>query len=492
MAIALVSGCGNVADKYKRNVAGPGDGGSTTPPVTPVELEARIFSPSWARVGFEMELDASGSTGETPLGYQWNLVAAPADSSAGIISADTELALFTPDQVGTYEFELVVMESGGGSDSTRAITTVVPPATFVSRVQTGEVEWSDVGGNRVEIINLEHPVDLDRSLFMMTVRAIRVNPRFSRYNPRYEFLDDRTIELRTGAVPNDPLFVAWTVIEFTPEAVIGVERGSVDRAEGTAGVLDIPLGRPVNPEHAFVVPTLHQTGTNFVYEIPHSFTAAVHPSGAALRLESNGNPDAGKTESQWQVIEFTPDAGVQISYYEWDVAPTPREQFFSIDPVPLRESFIISAGSNITTTNTQFPVRQAYRMAFTDPETVRIRKNTNGTNPSQYRAAAYVISVAGARVEAFEGRFDGTSTTPAQQPGWTAFEPSRFDAVVMSGWNAFQSVSGDQENTSHTQLMYTVKLNPATDGVAVERGSIELSRRTLDFSGYVVGWPRHD
>ena len=489
-AVLLVAGCGNIDDKHQRWLDNQGGGG--TPPPPPQELAARIFSSSWARVGFEMDLDATGSTGKAPLAYQWSLVSAPVGSTAAIVSPNAELALFTPDQVGEYEFELVVTESAGAAKSIRAITTVVPPATFVSRVQAGEVEWTNVRENRVEVINLEHPVDLERTVFMMTVRAIRKNPRFSRYMPRYAFLDDRTIELRTGAVPNDPLFVSWTVIEFTPDAVIGVERGSVDRATGSNGVLDIPLARPVDPEHAFVLPSLHQAGTNFVYEIPHSFTAALLPSGATLRLESNGNPDPGKTESQWQVVEFTPDSGVQVSFYEWDVAPARQLQAFNIEPVSLRESFIISAGSNIVTTNTQFPVRQAYWMAFADPETVAIRKNTNGSTPSEYRIAAYVVSVAGARVESFFGQFAGNSATPAVPPSWSAFDPVRLDPVVMSGWNAFQSIAGNAENTSQTELLYTVKLNAATDGVEIERGSVEADRQTREFSGYVVGWPRHD
>ena len=486
--LLALSGCGNIGDEYEKNRAASQL--PPTPPPTTDVLEAKIFSPSWARVGLEMELDASGSTGGAPgeLAYAWTLAAAPVGSNAQLQDAQSVRALFVPDVEGVYEFSLAV-ERDGESDGASSQTTVVPPASFVSTVQTGVVAWTDVRANLVETITLDQAVDVSRSLFMMTVRTERTNPRYARYSPRYEFLDDRTIEITMGAPPNDPLFVAWTVLEFTPEAVVGVERGTVDRTVGDAGRLEIPLDRPVDPSRAFVVPILHQTGINFAYEIPHAFTATLTADGSAVALRSNGNPDPGKTLSQWQVVEFTADVGVTVSLYELDIAPGQEFQRFPIEVVSPRDTFLVSAGADIVYTNTQFPVRQAYRARLADGETIEVRKNNIGTTKSEYTIALYAISVAGARVEPFEGAFQIGEAVPATLPSWPAFDRDRFDPVVMSGWTAFQFIWGSSETTKHADLLYTVELNPLADSVHIERGEAN-SASYREFSGYVVGWPR--
>lgn len=486
----LLAGCGNIADKYKRNR----DAAQPPPPPPPSEQElaARIFSPSFARVAAAFDLDASGSTGGTPqqLGYAWALVAAPEGSTAAISGPNLRIASFTPDLPGEYEFRLTVSR-GNQSDTATATTSVVPPVTFVSRVQTGVVEWTDFNSNTLETIVLDHSVDLDRTLFMMTVRAERINPRMARYTPTYEFLDDRTIELRTGSPPNDPMYVAWTVVEFTPEAVIGVQRGTVDRGQGPEAFTNISLPIPVDPHRAFALPSLHQTQSVHEYAAANAFAAKLFEDGSALRLESELRPNPGNTLSQWQVIEFTQDSGVEVQAVELDVRPTPEIQEFQIDPVDVGSTFLLSGGQSISVGSPTFPVRQAFQAILADPETIAIRKNIVGLSPTQYRAVIYVVSVAGAEVYPFGGTFAQGSAFPVAQPSWPAIDVSRFDPVVMSGWNAFQFIWGSDDNTAHTDLMYTVVLNPESDGVTVERGLIESARRQRDYNGYVLAWPRN-
>ena len=142
--------------------------------------------------------------------------------------------------------------------------------------------------------------------------------------------------------------------------------------------------------------------------------------------------------------------------------------------------------------NSQFPSRNAFQAYFADPETIEVRRNTNGTTRSEMKAAIQVVTVAGALVQPFAGTFTGSSAVPSVQPAWAPINRQDYDPVVMSGWNAYQFVWGSAENTRHTGLMYTVLLNENADGVQVERGSIEANRQTRDFNGYVVGWPRYE
>jgi hypothetical protein len=489
----VVTGCGNIGDRYERNLANnpPTQPPPTDPPPSQV-LAAKIFSPSWARVGLEMELDGSGSTGGTvdQLSYAWSITSAPVGSTAQLQGAQQPVALFVPDVEGAYEFRLVVGR-GGESNAAVSATTVVPPATFISRVQTGVLEWTDFNSNTLETIVLDHPVNLDRTLFMMTVRAERTNPRFARYSPTYEFIDDRTIEIRTGSSPNDPMFVSWTVVEFTPETVIGVQRGTVDRGLSPTDQLDIALAKPVDPSRSFVVPLLHQTESVHAYDKENAFTAALSASGATLRLESQGRPIPGNTLSQWQVIEFTADSGVDVRAYILDIAADQEIQRFTIDPVSPRNAFLMSGGNSIGFTNVNFPVRQAFRAYFVDGETIEVQKNNSGITRTDMRAVVYVVSVAGAEVYPYFGSFPIGSAFPVAQPSWAPIDRSSYDPVVMTGWNAFQFVYGATDSTRHTDIMFTVSLNPAADGVQVQRGGVDSTQTLREFSGFVVAWPRN-
>jgi hypothetical protein len=488
----LVAGCGNIADKYERNVAGSPPTTSPEPPPSQQELGARIFSPSWGRTGLELELDGRGSTGGTPqqLTYLWTLRSAPQGSTATIADASLPVARLLPDLEGQYEIGLEVRR-GTESDSASSITTVVGPVNFISRVQTGLVEWTDFDSNTVEIVTLDHEVDPSRSLFMMTVRAERINPRFARYTPTYEFIDNRTIQIRTGSTPNDPMYVAWTVVEFDPAAVIGVQRGTVDRGLGDSELTEIALARPVDPRRSLVVPNLHQTQSVHTYELPNAFTARLTDDGAAIRLQSIGRPDPGTTLSQWQVVEFAQDSGVDVQPLELLVRPSPEFQRFKFEPVSLRNTFVMGGGTRIVSANTTFPVRQAHLAYLIDPETIEIRKSVNGSNPAEYFIQLYVVSVAGAEVYPFGGVFPDGSAFPETQPSWNPIDRAAFDPVVMSGWNAFQFVWGNDDNTAHTDMIYTVELNAGADGVTVERGRIESGRRLRAYNGYVVAWPRN-
>ena len=80
-------------------------------------------------------LDGSASydpSGDTDITFDWSLVSAPTASmmtSTDILDADTDLASFVADEVGTYVFSLTVRDSGGAASVPAEVTVNVGART---------------------------------------------------------------------------------------------------------------------------------------------------------------------------------------------------------------------------------------------------------------------------------------------------------------------------------------------------------------------------
>jgi hypothetical protein len=86
---------------------------------------ANAGSSQTVHIGQPATLDGSASTdpdNNTPLTYAWSFVSRPAGSAATLSNANTSLASFTPDAVGNFIVQLVVMDSLGAASTPAAVT----------------------------------------------------------------------------------------------------------------------------------------------------------------------------------------------------------------------------------------------------------------------------------------------------------------------------------------------------------------------------------
>lgn len=99
----------------------PVDADVNDPPVASAGLDGQHL------VDLSLTLDGTGSTDPdgTIVSYQWSVDARPAGSTAALVNELAAKASFTPDEVGTYTFRLLVTDDDGGTDQD-TVTIVVP------------------------------------------------------------------------------------------------------------------------------------------------------------------------------------------------------------------------------------------------------------------------------------------------------------------------------------------------------------------------------
>lgn len=91
---------------------------------------ATVTLPTVTTLGATIALDGSHTTDPEGdfLTYQWTLEAAPTDSSATLVAADSVVASFTPDKQGTYTLSLKVTDALGNTHITSHELTVMAAA----------------------------------------------------------------------------------------------------------------------------------------------------------------------------------------------------------------------------------------------------------------------------------------------------------------------------------------------------------------------------
>jgi hypothetical protein len=133
--IACMMACGRTPS----NVPGDADLGPDADRNLPPVANAGLDAEHMVDLAFALDGSASMDPDGTIVSYQWSVDARPADSTAALVNELTAIASFTPEEVGTYTFRLLVTDDAGATD--HDIVTIVVPRLSVYAGPDQTVVW---------------------------------------------------------------------------------------------------------------------------------------------------------------------------------------------------------------------------------------------------------------------------------------------------------------------------------------------------------------